>query len=346
MTVLILIVGMLAQVVQNTTTSIQRSTKGMDTNQMATTALDRIGSSVANMVAYGQGTLVAVKNGGGSDGLAMITNGRVRSRTSVGSISVNDSSNVRMGARGYCVIPVTDPDLMVAGGTHPLVPMLNWGDGTVDWDGKATTSVQGDPLQALSLGVADVVKIMGGGTTSDAKMLQFDPLSRSIFRLEVSFLLSNGTLVSTTTPPLNKHFVSVAAGGDAPTAPVTWDPTSGNNISQFPLAFKAADVHVAPVSSTPGPTPLPTPVFVRAVVVGIASLDNATLKILSANQLTKLGDISVLAKATDGQTPLQAWDISNNYTTTYQNLSSSGGYGYPLPVIQNIRFSQRYFYVN
>lgn len=346
MTVLLLIIAMLAQVVQNATSSIQRSTKGMDNNQLATIALDRIGNSIAGMITSGQGTLVAVKNSVGSDGLAMITNGRVRSRTSVSSISVSDFSNIRSGARGYCVITAADPDLSaMSNGAHPSVPMLNWGDGTVDWDiSQTSTYVQADPLQALSLGLADMVKMMSGGTVSDAKMLQFDPLSRSIFRFEICFLLSDGSLLSTSNPPLNKHLIS---NGTAPIAPVTLNPTASGSLTLLPLAFNTQDSNYIPitVSNSSPPVTIP-PLYVRAVIVGIASLDSATMKILTGDQLTKLGDISILAKTTDKQTPLQAWDMSDSTKTTYQNVSPSGSSKFPLPVLQNIRFTQRYFYVN
>lgn len=333
MAVLLLIIAMLAQVVQNATASIQRSTKGMDNNQLTTIALDRIGNSIAGMITSGQGTLVAIKNSNGSDGLAMLTNGRVRSRTSGLNVSVSGFSDIRLGARGYCIISVPDPDLPnTSSGSPPLVPMLNGGDGTVTWTSQTATDIQGDPLQALFLGLTDVVNAAANNSTADSKMLQFDPLNRNIFRFEICFLLSDGSLVSNS-PPLNAHLIT---GGAPPVATVTLNPTSTSGITCLPLAFTSRDSNapVNQIANSSPPAALPVR-YVKAVVVGIASLDSATLRLLSSTQLVQLGGVTDLPKANDGQTPLQAWSIS-----TFKPPN------YPLPVLQNLRFTQRYFYVN
>ena len=328
MTVLVLIVLLLAQVVQATNTSIQRTTNGMDNNQLSTVALDRLGNGLAGMIASGQGTLIAVKSMSGSDGLVMLTNNRVRSRTDGTNINASSFSDIRLGARGYCVINTADPDLRSSSGTgsFPSVPMLNWGDGTVTWSAQSAAAVQGDPLQALFEAASDLTTQMNNAPASGA-MLQFTPLSRGIFRFEICFLLSNGSLLSTTTPPLNKHLIT---GGTGPTAPTTFPNPD------LPLAFKAADSN-----DTTNAGPNGQPLYVRAIVVGIASLDVATQKTLQPAQWAQLANVTTLGKTTDGQTPLQAWDISSSAEPTYQNLKA-----FPPPVLQNIRFTQRYYYVD
>lgn len=370
MTVLILIVAMLAQVVQNTSSSIQRSTKGMDNTQLSTIALDRIGNSIVGMISSGQGTLVAVKNASGNDGLAMVTNGRVRSRVTSAnpapSISVNGFADIRMGARGFCVINTMDADLSPtsSGGNFPLVPMLNWGDGTVRWPtpppspATGTTPapvpfVRDDPLQALADATSDVASQAAAsnygssGATPTPNMLQFSPLSRSIFRFEICFLLSNGKLISgaTTAPPCNSRLYT---NGIPPLAPVTIPSTSNPPplSTVWPLACSAADSN-----DTTGQGPNGQPLYVRAVVVGIASLDLSTQKILTNDQLQNLASINILAKTKDDPTtqaclpPAQVWDISNPTATTYQNITTANP-TFPPAVLQNIRFTQRYFYVN
>ena len=341
-TVLILIIAILAQVVGNATTSIQRSTKGMDSNQLATLALDRIGDSIARMVSSGEGTLVAIKNPNGSDGLAMITNARVRSRPSGSKVSVDDFTDIRLGARGFCIISAPDPDLTASGGTYPKVPMLHWGDGTVSWSAQTATNVQGDLSQALLLATTDVQdQISSPGATP--KLLQFTPLSRSICRLELAFLLSDGTTVSgsgsnlplqagfggTPAPlPRNKYFVP----GEVFTSPPVQFTAPA-----YPLAFNSADSDAAS-TQTNSPN-----VYVSAVIVGIATLDQNTQRILSNTQFATLASTLTLQKTLDNSTPIQTWDISGPTKTTYAKLQSPN---FPPAVLQNIRFTQKSFYVH
>lgn len=339
MTVLVLIIGLLAQLVDHTSLSIMRSTKGMDNVQLSTLALDRIGSSFAGMITSGAGTLVAYKNTGGSDGLAMITNSRVRSRAggTGTNINVDSFTDIRMGARGFCVINTADPS--------PSIPMLSWGDGTIVWSKtNNAASVQGDPTQALLQATKDVM-YQTSGSGQAGNMLNFSPLSRGIFRFELAFLLSDGTTVSgsganlpilpdltsaAAAPlPRNKYFV---AGEVFATPPATFPAAA------YPLAFSAANSDAAPRNGSNGQN-----VYVRAVIVGIASLDAATQKILSSSQLTQLAATQTFPKITDGKTPAQAWNVSDQNGPTYPKLAPPS---FPLPVLQNIRITQRYYYVN
>ncbi|MBE7157126.1 MAG: hypothetical protein INR62_01600 [Rhodospirillales bacterium] len=331
MAVLILIVGLLSQLVAHTSSSVVRSTKGMDNIQLATLALDRVGNSITGMVTSGTGTLVAYKNSNGSDGLAMLTNTRVRSRARGSGANTNDSNiyvgsftDIRMGTRGFCVIDTADPDLP----TSPSIPMLNWGDGTVVWSTTNNApTVQGDPTTALSKAAQDVVSPPSGGASGT--MLDFSPLSRSIFRFELAFSLSDGTMVnglSGSPPPRNKYFI---ANGAFTNAPVSFP------AGTYPLAFSA---ETSDTTNASGQS-----VYVRAVVVGIVSLDATTQKLLSGAQLKQLASNDTFPKAASGQTPAQTWDITNQNGTVYTKIAPPN---YPAPVLQNIRVTQRYYYVN
>ena len=190
-------------------------------------------------------------------------------------------------------------------------------------------------------------------------MLQFSPVDATIFRMELSFLLSDGTIVSgagrTLTPlstfsstptavclPRNKNFVT---GEAFASPPAKFDATQYSYYSQFPLAFNSTDSDAAPDTTSNGRN-----VYVRAIIVGLASLDAGTQGRLSALQLNALSGSQVLAKVADGQTPLDAWDISSTTSTTAAtnrtNLGPTGSLKFPATVLQNIRFYQRYFYVN
>ena len=296
------------------------------------------------MVKGGGATLVAIKNQNGNDGLAMITNGRVRSRTGAADVNVGSFTNIRQGARGFCVINAPNPDLLLSagGGSYPSSAMLHWGDATVSWAAPDTTNVQSSPTTALWQAATDV-------QAQTSNMLQFSPLSRNVFRFEIAFLLSDGTVVSGISTgsnnlallgaytnsgvaqaplPRNRFFIKNEAFANPPKS---FDPPA------YPLALDPADSDTAPTANSGGQN-----LFVRAVIVGIATLDPNTMRILSDPQRTQLASKETLAKVADSAMPIDAWDISSNNTSTYTNLR---GANFPSAVLQNIRFSQRSFYV-
>ena len=364
-TILAVIVLLFAQVIGATTSTIHNSGSGMSMDQTASTALDRIDNLMRTMVTAGNGTLVVVKNNTGgtgtiaSDGLAAIANERVRNRSADSNsnytnINVTTPTNIRLGAFGFCVMPPAS-----ASGAA-TTPILHWGDGTISFNvpGTATTTttapyLQSQPAQALMIAAADVAAQVAGGAAPPSPMLQFSPVNPAILRFEVCCLLSDGTIASgiqgsrglpltllngwngTTLLPRNRYFVT---GEALATPPAHFDSPS------FPLAFSPTESDAAPDTTSNGQN-----VYVRAVVVGLAVLDPSVQKILSTNQLQALTGAAVLAKA-DGQTPLDTWDITSTTstaaTTNRTNLGPGGTYKFPPPVLQNIRFYQRYYYVN
>ena len=346
MAVLVLIIGLLARLVDSTSLSILGSTKGMDNNQLSTVALDRIGNSIAGMVTSGAATLVAYKNPEGSDGLAMLSNNRVRSRTGGdANINVNSFTSIRMGARGFGVL--TLPDLEMS--SSPTIPMLCWGDGTVTWQtGNGGASVKGeqaDPSKALSLAAHDLVTPPTGNSTAGS-MLNFTPLSRSIFRFELAFLLSDGTTVSGSGADL-PHLASLSGGGSAPlprnkyfvpgeelagTPPATFPSRA------YPLALNAVTSDVAANNNSNGLN-----VYVRAVIVGIVSIDATTQKILTGVQMTQLADLKIFGKSEDGKTPTQKWNLADPGGESYPKIAAPN---FPAAVLKNVRATQRYYYVN
>jgi prepilin-type N-terminal cleavage/methylation domain-containing protein len=370
MTVLVLIVVLFAQVIASTSASIVGSSNGMDMDQAASIALDRIGNTIRNMVTSGSGTLVVIKNLGNSgstiasDGLVMLANQRVRNRPTNGlngstyyDVNVTTPTNVRMGAFGYLVM-----NTLVSGSSSTTAPMLNWGDGTIAYAMQSGTPppspapiqyMQANPAQALLSAAMDISNQMASSALITPTMLQFSPVSPTILRFEVCCLLSDGTIASgiqgsngkplallngwsgTTLLPRNKYFVT----GEAFTTP----PVSFAS-PEFPLAFNTLDSDTAPDTTSNGQN-----VYVQAIIVGIASLDTNTQKLLASSQVQVLTGPSVLAKA-DGQTPLATWDISSptsqTAVTNRSNLSATGPNHFPAAVLQNIRFSQRYYYVN
>ena len=167
--VLALLVALTGQILSRTNAAVQVASKQLDIASQARTVLDQIGSNIANMmVAQGIAPIVVkdtgdTTSGSLNDGLAVITNGRPRSRSSV---SNGPPSFVRMAAMGFRVISLQDNLL-----NNASVPMLNWGDGTISWStaGGAiqnATDAKSDMTTAISVASTDL-------STGSQKMLNF-----------------------------------------------------------------------------------------------------------------------------------------------------------------------------
>jgi len=310
-TILALILIFVGQIATGTSASISRTTRDIAITTMANNAFDRISSTMAGMITTGSGTMVAIKGtGAGSDSLVFLSNSRISSRTGV-------TQPIRMSGLGFGVVSMTDDDVT---GT-PAIPMLTWGNGALIFANPSTFTAstsasngQIQPSTALQYAVNDMAlaKTNGSGNT----FLDFQPLGTGIFRLEVCFLSSNGNLLCGTQAavPLNKNFTSTYTG------------------KQLPLAFKPVDSNDTTNST-----------YVRAIVVGIAVIDPPTQNLLTTRQLTTTLPNDFPKVTTDGVTPLQKWDFSNQTPTTV--YSSLKNFGKPA-VLQYTRIYQRYIYVN
>lgn len=324
MAVLALILVLVGQIISHTSSTIGSSTRNISVDQMAGTVLDRIGAELSAMVTKGPATLIAIKNTSGSDGLAFVSNGR-------GEDLGYATNSIRLSVWGCGVAPQSD--YVASGSTSTALPMVCLGSGALLFNGtngsweQATTNmlISNTVLQAAANDVSNWMSATAPVTTAGAGLGAPEPLNLGTFRLEVCFLRSDGQLIngsgtSTNALPLNRNFLSSAAAG---------------SVTQYPVAFNAKDTNLYDANGNP--------LYVRAIVVGIAVIDPQSQKQLGPTLLNKLSSTNVFPKAADGQSPLQAWDFSrvNSSPVTYNQLSSIS----PL-ALRYIHIYQRYFYVD
>jgi hypothetical protein len=300
MAVLIMIMVLFVQILNHTLATTQTATKHMDIASQSRVVFNRLGADLAGMPAGNSATLVVVKDVGGnpagSDALVFVTRGRTRLRGDV------TNNAIRLGVRAYRVEAFADPAL----DSQPA-PMLAWGDGTVTWNAPSsgTLQVSSDIAGALAAALADVIR---QPATAAGNMVQFQPLADGIFRFEVCFLLSDGTLVSA--PPTSVTFASLAS----------------SNV--YPLALSPED------------SADPNRLYVKALVVGVVGLDAAGRRLAGVNGSLLPQLAGVFPDPSASQTPLQVWDIN---TTLRASLAPPN---YPPPVLRGIRAYQSYYYVN
>lgn len=302
-TVLALILVLFGTVLDLTTSAIHSADRNITTSAFFREAGNRMEADLAEMLTAGPAALVVAKNVGGtsagtlSDAVIFMTQGRTRQRQGI------DQKDIRLAIRAYRVMGLPDPEL-----GNQRTPMLARGDGTITWNAVAGAPSQAgtDISDAIKSAVADVV-----GSSTNGTSLVFQRLAEGIFRLEVNFLLDNGSI--SCVPPRSKKLAALAAGANV-----------------YPVALSAED------SADPDHR------FVRALVVAMVGMDDLSRR-LTGNNGDKLPDLAdaFLDPAT-GQTILDIWDVERN--GTLRSMISAPPY---LPaVLHGVRTDQEYYYVN
>lgn len=327
MAVLILLVAVISAIFNQTNLAIRTSSKQLDVSGQARIALDRLGSSINNMVVAQGIAPVVLKDSGDStsgalnDGLALLTNSRPRSRTS--SVQESPTSFIRMAVMGFRILPLSDSAFLSSPIPNPTpspVPMLNWGDGTISWSTASQLKVQDALLAKSSLPTAitaaatDLANLGLPSPAPTPAMLQFQGIAANIIRFEICFLQDDGTIVST--PPRDKNLTGITGN----TYPVALSKATSADINQR---------------------------YVKAFIVGLAGLDTQTRRLVGNNgdKLKNLAD-SLPNPAATNQTPLQAWDYTSNSAAATALRNALLPPNYPLPVVNSLRLYQRYFYVS
>lgn len=175
--VLLLLVTIVFQVVSETARSSGAGNSRIEATRSARTVLDTLAQDLSSMAAdyHGQGLLVE-KDADGNTTLAF----PCIARGEKGSIGTP-----RMGAVVYGIRQREDQKYAA------MIPMLCRGFGSIPWENVATVNVVNDRLQrAFASGVTGV----------DDSHISVDPLSETVFRMEVVFVKLNGDIVFE--PPL------------------------------------------------------------------------------------------------------------------------------------------------
>lgn len=251
MAVFVLLVVLVAQIAGQTTVVTSASHRRMEALQAARTVLDAIGSDLSNMVRQQGGVLIAGRSPSGYTPASSLLAFVCSSRPRAGSGNPADARflAVFLGIRLW--------EDKAIGVTANVVPMATKGSGSVPWTGGLANFSDAAASAANS--------VEGAPGITDAR----EPVSESVFRVEVVYLLDDGS-ISPTPPPL-AGFASTPALGPGMTAV---------DLSR-----------------------------VRGLIVAVAALDRATLRLVAEageGEFRKLAE-AFPAVAEPDKTPLQAW---------------------------------------
>ena len=282
-----LIVLLTTQMLGEASRTTQASSKRIDAASQARIFLDRFAYDFGGAIRDGGLTTLYYgdnANEAGNSSIGFICNSRPRTTTSA------FSAFFRGAAIGFRVEPYTD--------NGRSFPMVGRGDGRLLYKSTGTNA---------TYRFDDLFKKMGNDLVSGSEtILNYQSIGAGLFKMHVSFLLNDGTIVQT--PPRYKDFL----------------PTISLNANAIPVAFSTED------SADPAKR------FVVALIVGTAVLDTQSRDLGYSISPTFLSSLSSELKrpTQDGQTPLAVWSSNLAASTAIQ------------PVKASIRFYERMFRVN
>jgi|GEM_PF-2704485 len=249
MAVFVLLLVLVTQISGQTMAVISASQRRVEALQSARTVLDSMGSDLANLVRRHGGVLIAGQSPSEytppSDSMAFVC--ASRPHAGVGNPADVRFLAISVGVRLF--------ENKVIGVTGEIMPMVSKGVGPVPWNGNFAhfSNAAASAANALE-GPAGITDIS-------------EPLSEGVFRMEVVYLLNDGSI--TPNPPALVNFASTPALGPGTTAV---------DLSR-----------------------------VRAIIVAVAALDKTTLRLVAdAGEFQKLAE-AFPALTELNKTPMQLW---------------------------------------
>jgi hypothetical protein len=182
--VLLLLLALLLQIFGNTSRVLGKVNKDLDLGSASRMSLDKIAGDFSSMLSSGGLGPVILKQPDGNDALAFLGQVRSPSRADV------DPSAIRMAAVVFSVRSATDRVL-----SRNNQPALVRGIAPVVDSAIPPANAANNPVAALRAAAAD----LSSPTQLDFPQLDFQTLTADVFRMEISFLLDDGTI--TQIPP-------------------------------------------------------------------------------------------------------------------------------------------------
>jgi prepilin-type N-terminal cleavage/methylation domain-containing protein len=313
MAILVLLMAMVMRIVSGTAATIKASDAQIDTASLARIVFDRFDNDFSSALLSNGTTALCYSDTAvdGNSAIAFVTDSRARGPTTSFPPWTTDT---RGAIVGYRVRPVAQ----YVGGSSPSIPSLNRGDG------RFTLSTP----DIGNLATQNLWDIFGTGNArlpndltlippaNDQRVLNWQIIGNTIFRLHISFVLNDGRIVQT--PPTYKSFYSNGGMGTSACIPAAFSKETSNDLNQA---------------------------YVKGLIIGLAILDektrNLAYKVDNAYWTTVGTKIS--RPTDDGETPVQFW--SDKLKTLTSNNSTDPNYLFP-PIRQNLRFYQRFYNVN
>jgi type II secretory pathway pseudopilin PulG len=290
--VVTLLLVLFLQLLSATTTTITRSNKQLDASSFARIALDRFGNDWSGAILTNGATALYYTSPGssGNSALAFVTASRARGPT---SSATGWTTDTRSAYVGYKVTPFSQS--VPGSSTQQPLPSLGRADGRFTFSTQAIGSkatynlwdLFGTGNNRIPWDLSNVPPTTGART--DEACMNWQLLVNGVFRLHISFVLDDGSVVQT--PPGYRNFF-VNGGSSAPCTPIAFSSTF------------SAD---------------PNRRYVKGIIVGLAVLDEKTrnLAYLSDNNFVSTINGQILRPTLDGETPELTWN-RNLASVTFQ----------------------------
>ncbi|MGB8353241.1 MAG: prepilin-type N-terminal cleavage/methylation domain-containing protein [Chthoniobacteraceae bacterium] len=345
--VLVLLVVLVSQLTNSAVLTTTNSRKHMDTDSQARTVFDRMASDFDKMVKRSDVDYIFYKNSPGP----------------AGSPGVNDSFFFYSEAPGY----FDNPPPLTAQGTASLVgyrvnndnpyypgfPVLERLGKGLTWDGVTSGTTPGGPVFLTTLSgsaiPASTGYLDGNWTTlgtaaqnySDGTDPDYHVLSDQVYRLEIAFLLTDG---STSSIPVTNpgSFTNNLSASAPPTS-------SSDNTQHFAPGSRWFDTtggrgYICTNSSTGAAVWNPIGIKdISAVIVTIAILDANSRKIIN-NATNMVGALRDPVPADFTTFPANV--MAQSWLSAVNSGSFATNSGIPRTAASQVRIYQRYFYIN
>jgi len=313
MAILVLLMAMVTRIVSGTAATIKASDAQIDTASLARIVFDRFDNDFSSALLSSGTTALCYSDTtvDGNSAIAFVTDSRARGPTTQVAPWTTDTRGAFIGYRVRSVA-------QYIGGGSVSIPSLNRGDG------RFTLSVQ--DIGSPSFATQNLWDVFGTtnkrlpndltASTDDQRLLNWQIVGNAIFRLHISFVLSDGRIVQT--PPTYRNFSSNGGMGTSGCVPAAFTKETSSDLNQ---------------------------VYVKGLILGLATLDEKTRNLAYKvdNAFWTTVGTKISRPTADGETPVQFW--SDKLKTLTSNTAGDPNYLFP-PVRQNLRFYQRFYNVN
>jgi type II secretory pathway pseudopilin PulG len=347
--VLTLLVIMVAQLTSSVTNIVTSNREHLDADNQARLVFDRMANDFDRMARRGDMDCLFSKLDGSGQNDAMYFFSEAPASFDAG-VTTNQSSATLVGYR-----------INFNNASYPNSPVLERLGKGLTWDGATSSGVPGGMVfltTASGTATPQTGSTIAGnwtglgnpaGANNSAYGDGTDPdyfvLSDQVYRLEIEFLLTDGSI--SPNPILSTTPANWNASAGAFYTQAGSDPTVASGSSTYGVGsrwFNTTTKQGFICTNATAGAAVWNRIGVQdlsAIIVGIAILDDSSRKLIpSASAYTSM--VNALGDAVAGTPILQTWN-GTSYTTPAPFLKNSG---IPKNAASQIRIYQRYFYLN
>lgn len=339
MAILVLLIVLIAQMTSSATTVTTNSRKHMDTDSQARLVFDRMANDFSNMVRRKDVDYLFYKTASSTTG-------------------VNDAMFFYSEAPAYLSLTATNSSSVAVIGyrVNPTSLQLERLGEKLSWDGQTTNDATSTSTNAKPGGMTFLTfpgatpdpgstlagtwqKTIGtaGSNYTDGTDSSFHAIGDQVYRLEVSFLLTDGSI--STKPILTPAAASPSNNLSAAVPPVATNDSAGGYGAGSRWYDTSGRQGYICTSAAAGAA-VWSPIGIQDVsgfIVGLGILDTNSRALAGSTT----GMVGALPDAVDGAPIATTWRASN-----YLKVSGTGSSGVSQAAASQLRIYERYFYLN